>query len=405
MSQKIQVRRGTDSSRTAITPDQGEPIWTTDTNQLYIGNGTTAGGVKIGAGLQGDSYYVVVPNSGDTTTQNGTKLRNAIIDYSKLNPYGQPRSVNNWFSILLYPGIYNVTGNKIPIPRYTVIKGLGKQDSIINVSNGTDYGFTIGSGYVTIENVRVTTNSNIPFLLGDTPSSPLPSITGTTFKDIYFSGIGVPLFGNLVTDNYGMTIDNLSISSDAFFGVSSDVDSANVYNATIKNCRVNADYYMLDTSYPGIVNGLVIEECYFASPLIRGSSFGAATFTNSIIKNCYFSGLGTTIAFANSNATAKNIIIKDCTFEQIIAGSSPYTYDNCYFKDAKVNITSTPTYFPSFYNCRFMGVVAGNTDNINVTGIVGTSGLFVDCLFNRLPFSGATGLFGPQNSRYDVRYK
>jgi hypothetical protein len=372
---------------------------------LYIGDGSTAGGIKIGAGLLGDSYVVVVPNSGDTTTQNGTKLRNAIIDYSNLRPYGQPRSVNNWFSILLYPGIYNMTGGKLALPRYTAIKGLGAQDSIIDVSNVTSQGFVIGSGYVNVNNLSFVTDDRIPFLLGDSPASPLPSITGVTFKDIYFSGIGTTLFANLVTNNYGMTIDNLSLSSDAIFGVSSDVDSANVYNATIKNCRVNADFYMLDTSYPAAVNGLMMEECYFASPLIRGSSFGAPTLTNSIIKNCYFSGIGNVTAFSNTNATATSNIVKDCTFEQLIIGTSPYTYDNCYFKNARVNISTSTTFHPSFYNCRFMGVVAGNTDNINVTGSAGTSGLFADCLFNRLPFSGATGLFGPQNSRYDVRYK
>ena len=44
----LRLRRGTDSTRTSITPVQGEPIYTTDTKKLYIGDGTTAGGVEIG---------------------------------------------------------------------------------------------------------------------------------------------------------------------------------------------------------------------------------------------------------------------------------------------------------------------------------------------------------------------
>jgi Major tropism determinant N-terminal domain len=46
----LRLRRGTNADRTTITPVQGEPIYTTDTKKLYVGDGTTAGGVEIGGG-------------------------------------------------------------------------------------------------------------------------------------------------------------------------------------------------------------------------------------------------------------------------------------------------------------------------------------------------------------------
>jgi hypothetical protein len=46
----LRLRRGTSSDRTTITPVQGEPIYTTDTKKLYVGDGTTAGGTEIGGG-------------------------------------------------------------------------------------------------------------------------------------------------------------------------------------------------------------------------------------------------------------------------------------------------------------------------------------------------------------------
>lgn len=46
----LKLRRGVNADRTGITPAQGEPIYTTDTKKLYIGDGTTAGGVEIGGG-------------------------------------------------------------------------------------------------------------------------------------------------------------------------------------------------------------------------------------------------------------------------------------------------------------------------------------------------------------------
>ncbi len=50
MAQKLQLRRGLEAQRTTITPDVGEPLYTTDNKQLFIGDGATAGGVLIGGG-------------------------------------------------------------------------------------------------------------------------------------------------------------------------------------------------------------------------------------------------------------------------------------------------------------------------------------------------------------------
>jgi len=44
---KIKVRRGTDEQRKAITLEQGELGFTTDTKRLYIGDGTTLGGLAV----------------------------------------------------------------------------------------------------------------------------------------------------------------------------------------------------------------------------------------------------------------------------------------------------------------------------------------------------------------------
>ena len=43
----LQSRRGTDAQRQGITPKAGEPIFTTDTKKLFIGDGSTAGGIIV----------------------------------------------------------------------------------------------------------------------------------------------------------------------------------------------------------------------------------------------------------------------------------------------------------------------------------------------------------------------
>jgi hypothetical protein len=44
----LKIRKGTDVERVGITPAAGELIFTTDTNQLFIGDGSTLGGLFIG---------------------------------------------------------------------------------------------------------------------------------------------------------------------------------------------------------------------------------------------------------------------------------------------------------------------------------------------------------------------
>jgi len=76
----LKLRRGTNSGRTAITPAEGEPIYTTDTKELYVGDGTTAGGIKITGGVtDGDKGDITVSSSGATWT-----VDNDAVTYAKI---------------------------------------------------------------------------------------------------------------------------------------------------------------------------------------------------------------------------------------------------------------------------------------------------------------------------------
>ena len=44
----LQIRRGLEANRTFIA-DEGEPLWVTDTDRLYVGDGTTTGGKAVKA--------------------------------------------------------------------------------------------------------------------------------------------------------------------------------------------------------------------------------------------------------------------------------------------------------------------------------------------------------------------
>lgn len=87
----FRIRQGLESARGTIVPALGEPLWTTDTNKLYIGDGSTAGGVAVSSevdltteGLQDviGAMFVGNTTSGITFTYNdSTGKINAVVNF------------------------------------------------------------------------------------------------------------------------------------------------------------------------------------------------------------------------------------------------------------------------------------------------------------------------------------
>jgi hypothetical protein len=65
----LQIRRDTEENLSAITPLPGEPLWSTDSQKLFVGNGLVAGGIEIGGGGSGDGYTGSQGTQGFTGSQ------------------------------------------------------------------------------------------------------------------------------------------------------------------------------------------------------------------------------------------------------------------------------------------------------------------------------------------------
>jgi len=118
----LKFRRGTNTGRTSITPAEGEPIYTTDTKQLYIGDGITAGGVAVGGGVSdGDKGDITVSSSGATWT-----IDNDAVTYAKIQNVSAA-------SKLLGRGSASGSGD---VEEITIGSGLSMSGTTLSTSGG-----------------------------------------------------------------------------------------------------------------------------------------------------------------------------------------------------------------------------------------------------------------------------
>jgi hypothetical protein len=66
----LKLRRGTDSERTSIVFGEGEPVYVTDTRELYIGDGSTSGGNRVVSSLSAET----TPSLGGPLDLNGNNI-------------------------------------------------------------------------------------------------------------------------------------------------------------------------------------------------------------------------------------------------------------------------------------------------------------------------------------------
>jgi len=71
MATKIRLLRGLESNRTLVVPAVGEPLYTTDTHKLYMGDGVTPGGVLIVSNTDLSSYVTTTYLDSLKNTANG----------------------------------------------------------------------------------------------------------------------------------------------------------------------------------------------------------------------------------------------------------------------------------------------------------------------------------------------
>lgn len=191
----LKIRRGTDTERLTITPAEGELIYTTDTKELYVGDGSTVGGNvvtgytgSISGGDRGPTGYR--GSVGDKGDPGDNGYRGSVGYTGSVGDTGYRGSVgyNGSVGDTGYKGSAGAVGYTGSTPTGGTLTedldlnsydltGTGNINVTGNISNGT---ITIDSTGTLISNLLpVVDSGNSPIFVGSS-SSP---ITLTSYSD------------------------------------------------------------------------------------------------------------------------------------------------------------------------------------------------------------------------------
>ncbi len=410
MSQRIQFRRGTDASRQTIVPNAGEPIWVTDTNSLYIGDGLTTGGISAGGFPDSENYVMVAVTNSEIG--NGVALRNAFQIAKNLTPYSKPRSKYNRVDVLIPGAVYDMAQSGIVIDNscnYIGFYGIGTRENV--VIKGSPRGFPTANHAVQ----------------GAIFSVPGPA-TGVSFENITIIGINtgwgvVPL--KLDTTSKEVVVNNVAFFSSGYLGTGSagfsltsslgTFSNVVIYSSSSINSSVFNDCYFSGAVCTASMNDVEFNNCNFFGKL---SLFLDSTSANTKFNKCSFVGISGFATPINS-AQRNNLLFRECYFSgqnnptpMVLDDSHSVVgyYKNCTFLDAYIEnfegemencyINSTqngkPTFIkndsigatPKFYNCTIIN------DSTFAATISGSQSMILShCRLNKI-FTGMTQLLG-----------
>lgn len=288
----LQLRRGTDAQRATTIFDQGELVYTTDTKKVYVGDGSTTGGITVGDFDISSVIEDTSPQLGgalDLNSFNITGTGNISITGNITLPSANTINAATVQGVGTSGNITLASIDGSSVSGNVIIQGVntaiaGQEGGDINIYAG--HGLTTGSG------------GDITLLGGDAGASASGGAVniiggnstggGTRGGDVTLTGGYGPILGNV---NLGIVnTDNINIGAT---GV-----TTNLYG-TITATRIDGDLQgsvfaddstcMLDSTFPGgyltaeqasITGNLYLCEPYSNTPVKKAWQIVENTDTN-----------------------------------------------------------------------------------------------------------------------------
>lgn len=208
----LQIRRGTEGQRPSITPLNGEPVYSSDTKKLFIGDGSTPGGVTLG-------YYGRVEVSGQDTLS-ATGNRDVLTVVAGSNIAVTTNSTTNSITISAATTFSELQNESIRIYQNNII-GLNSNENINVDPAGT--GKLIVTGSTDIVGNLVVSGTVDGTFIGDVTGSVFAD-NSTLLVDAVSGVLRGPLIGNVTGNVTGDIIGN--VTGNVFTSLIDSADSS-----------------------------------------------------------------------------------------------------------------------------------------------------------------------------------
>ena len=209
----LQIRRGPTADRMSYTPVVGELIWDTSTNSLYIGNGTTAGGLPAGTLVTEDVQDITASMLVNGTHQN--------ITFTYDDTLGR---INSTFDLSAFNGTLTADGFIGSHYANDSTLLLNALTGAVNL-NGTVKGHIVPS-------------TNIAYDLGS---------SSFRFRDLYLSGSSIILGSATITSTgsavnlpAGSTVNGVTLGSGVEAGMNYNINIVGDDSTLIVDARTRA---------------------------------------------------------------------------------------------------------------------------------------------------------------------
>ena len=230
----LRLRRGTDAERLAITPVAGELVYTTDTKRVYVGDGSTVGGLPIDA-----NAIQSIDSLQDVDTSSSPPVVGQVLKWDGSNWVADDEAA--------------FTGGVVEGSTYRI--GIVADDSTLMVDTvnnaftgdltGTLTGNVLSTDGSSVL-INATTNTITGSFVGDLSGNLDGSIIGPDGSTVIVSSFSETINGTLVGDVFGNVTGDVqgNITGNVYAGDSStiiDINENAVYAAKVNTSEVYID--------------------------------------------------------------------------------------------------------------------------------------------------------------------
>lgn len=349
---KLKFRRGIEADRKTITPEEGEPIFTTDTHRFCIGDGKTLGGITFPKLYVGDDSNAV---SGDLAYKDEnlwlytSDTDSVAIGGTQSIKVGDGIEIdNNKLTVKPASGIsVDASGVSVNVDYIKNSVGITEIDNRVNTLSANAVVSPLAPLYNTSTIYAYTTDKvKVPLTINDTGLTPVTSVNGV---DVYmFASSAIDIAKNVpdvthvgINDGCVINCDNtikFDYSPTTYIqGYSTSVDDEyDITTYTLSTVKVKVPVFSVAGTKPDIADGSITEAMIAdgsvteaklsqevqnklnAEPDIADGSITNVKLKDSTITGDKLAdGIITTEKLANDSVTAEKIVAGSITSSEL----------------------------------------------------------------------------------------